>query len=110
VLVPQSEIGQNTAHLALDHGELFDKCASAIFRNRPRFSIFGVGDCSFSPWKVAISGFYKQLEFRVVAPQGGKAVMLDDTSYSPPLGSSFSSLVFWDAKRPITVVNRTPFL
>ena len=76
---------------------------------------------SFAPWKVAISGFYKRLEFRCVGPEYGKPVVLDDTCYFLPCESKedakvlyqilssrsatgfFESLIFWDSKRPITV-------
>jgi hypothetical protein len=69
---------------------------------------------------VAISGFYKKLEFIVVGPVMGRPVMLDDTSYflgfedegearlvgnllnSRPAREFLSSLIFWNAKRPIT--------
>lgn len=44
-----------------NHDEALSKRASSIYHNNPRFSIFGVGGYSFSPWKVAISGFYKRL-------------------------------------------------
>ena len=102
------------------HAELFDRRASSIYRNRPPFSIFGVGDYSFAPWKVAISGFSKKLEFVVVGPAGGRPVMLDDISYFLPcqteeqarlaaelLNSAaartfYGAFVFWDGKRPIT--------
>ena len=93
---------------------------SSIYRNRPRFSIFGVGDYSFAPWKVAISGLYKKLDFVVVPPYQDRPVVLDDTCYffpcqseqkcsalytlvsSQPAREFWSAFVFWDAKRPVT--------
>jgi hypothetical protein len=102
------------------NGALLDKRGSSIYRNRPRFSIFGVGEYSLSPWKVAISGLYKKLEFVKVPPLQGRPVVLDDTCYffscqserechvlhelvqSEPARGFWSALVFWDAKRPIT--------
>ena len=63
------------------YGALLDRRASSIYRNRPRFSIFGVGDYTFTCWKVAISGFYKQLNFAIIGPFAEKPVVLDDTSY-----------------------------
>jgi hypothetical protein len=104
----------------LDHAELLDRRASAVYAKRPRFSVFGVGPYAFAPWKVAISGFYKRLEFSVVGPVEGRPVVFDDTCYylacdseeearelAGRLGSEgvqalLRSLVFWDAKRPIT--------
>jgi hypothetical protein len=102
------------------HADLLNKRGSSIYRNRPPFSIFGVGDYTFAPWKVAISGFYKKLAFTTVGPIKGKPVVLDDTSYFLPcqtqaqaeylaslLNSStaqafYKAFVFWDMKRPIT--------
>jgi hypothetical protein len=93
---------------------------SAIYRKRPPFSIFGVGEYSFSPWKVAIAGLYKKLEFVVVPPFRGRPVVLDDTCYffpclseeecrvlhdlvqSEPAREFWSAFIFWDAKRPVT--------
>jgi hypothetical protein len=45
------------------------------------FSIFGIGDYSFKPYKVAISGLYKTFHFTLILPQENKPVMLDDTCY-----------------------------
>jgi hypothetical protein len=102
------------------HVALLEKRGSSIYRNRPPFSIFGVGEYSFAPWKVAISGFYKKLTFVKVGSVTGKPVVLDDTSYflpcqseeeavflaallnSPPAQAFYNAFVFWDAKRPIT--------
>ena len=33
---------------------------------------------TFEPWRVAISGFYKKLNFRVVGSFEGKPIVLDD--------------------------------
>jgi hypothetical protein len=105
----------------VEHAEILDRRASSIYKNRPRFSIFGVGDYSFTQWKVAISGLYKALDFKVLEPYRKKPVVLDDTSYFTPCDSEqeaqllsrlynsdlakdfFSAYVFWDEKRPITI-------
>lgn len=130
MLVPQKYVGEDTELIKRvapktwryleSHRGLFDKRASSIYRNRPRYSIFGVGDYSFSPWKVAISGFYKRLAFKVVEPFRDKAVVLDDTIYFLPCWSEaeaqfvarlltskpalefLESMIFWSDKRPIT--------
>lgn len=99
---------------------LLAKRGSSIYRNRPRFSIFGVGEYSFAPWKVAVSGLYKRLEFVPVAPFKDRPVVFDDTCYffpcqterechvlhelvqSKPAREFWSAFIFWDAKRPIT--------
>lgn len=131
MLVPQRFVGEDTnlierrapktwAYLE-SHSELLQRRASSIYRNRPKFSIFGVGEYSFSPWKVAISGFYKDMNFVAIGPASGKPVVLDDTCYFMPCQTQaeaaavagmlnsqiarefFSAFVFWDSKRPITV-------
>jgi SAM-dependent methyltransferase len=108
------------------HEAILDKRGSSIYRNRPRFSIFGVGPYSFSPWKVAISGLHKKLEFIIVPPFQDRPVVLDDTCYlfpcqseeecrtlerlvtSEPAREFWSAFIFWDSKRPITaqILNR----
>ncbi len=102
------------------HADKLDSRRSSIYRNRPRFGIFGIGAYSFAPWKVAISGLYNTFRFVVVSPEAGRPVMLDDTCYSIACGSKeeacliadllnsdacqrfLRSLVFPDSKRPIT--------
>lgn len=131
MLVTQRAVGDDTSVIRVlapktwaylqRQGELLDRRASSIYRNRARFSVFGVGDYTFAPWKVAISGFYKKLQFAIVGSYAGKPVVLDDTSYflacrsepeaqyiagllnSPATREFFSAYVFWDAKRPVTI-------
>ena len=43
--------------------------------------LFGIGDYSFKPFKVAISGLYKTFHFTLILPQDNKPVILDDTCY-----------------------------
>jgi len=131
MLVPQRSVREDTMRIRdvapktwkylETYGHLLDKRGSSIYKDRPRFSVFGVGEYSFAEWKVAISGFYKRLNFKVIGSHEGKPTVLDDTSYFIPcetkpeaehiasiLNSAeakafFESFVFWDAKRPITV-------
>ncbi len=94
MIVPQRSVGEDTARLAEDapktwaylqaHKAAFSRRASSIYRRRPPFSIFGVGDYSFAPWKVAISGLYKTISFTVVGPYHGRPFVLDDTCYFIP--------------------------
>jgi len=130
MVVPQRTMSDDPSHLRSDapktwnylteHAHLLDKRKSSIYKNRPPFSIFGVGPYTFAPWKVAISGLYKKLEFVQVSPFRGRPVVLDDTCYffpcksraecdllyelvmSDPAREFWSALIFWDAKRPIT--------
>ena len=131
MIVPQQQTGQATDPIAArapktwrylcDHATALDARVSSIYRNRPRFSIFGIGPYSFAPWKVAICSLYKKLEFSVIGPALGKPVVLDDISYhlsiptrqqadqiasilnSETARRFFNAFIFWDAKRAITV-------
>lgn len=129
VLVTQRVVGEDTGaikssapqtwnYLVAHSGQL-DARGSTIYKNGPRFSIFGVGDYAFRPWRIAICGLYKRLRFRLVSPIAGRQVMFDDTVYyisfdteiearqvlaaleSAPATAMLSSLIFWDEKRPI---------
>jgi len=130
VLVTQSKVGAETDSIAIhapltwrylsQYQAFFDRRKSSIYKGKPPFSIFGVGDYSFAPWKVAISGLYKKLAFCLISPHEGKPVMLDDTCYflacqsqseavllehllnSKVAQEFLSAFIFWDAKRPIT--------
>ena len=90
-IVTQKKVGQDTKYIKsefpktyeylIDHLSSFDARKSSIYNNKPSFSIFGIGDYSFKPYKVAISGLYKTFHFTLVLPQNEKPVMLDDTCY-----------------------------
>ncbi len=130
-IVTQRAIGEDTAPISQKapltwaylsrHAELLDKRGSSIYRGKPRFSVFGVGEYTFSPWKVAISGFYKRLQFAPVGPIDGRQVIFDDTVYflpcysaeeadfvtlllnSHPAQEFLTALIHWADKRPITI-------
>jgi len=130
VIVTQEKIGEDTSHLQkkypklykylTENIELFDKRKSSIYKDKPTFSIFGVGDYSFKPYKVAISGFYKRSRFSLILSDNSKPIMLDDTCYflgfddifeaifvwailsSDQVQQFLKSIVFIDAKRPYT--------
>lgn len=90
-IVTQKKVGQETKYIKTDypktyqylneHQENFSARKSSIYNNKPLFSIFGIGDYSFKPFKVAISGLYKTFHFTLILPQDNKPVMLDDTCY-----------------------------
>ncbi len=131
VLVTQRHTGDDTSEIERKapktwnylekHHSILDGRKSSIYKNRPRFSVFGIGSYSFAPWKVAISGLYKNISFVAAPPSGGKPVMVDDTCYSIPCQSQkeaelildlissitakafLNSLIFSDSKRPITI-------
>lgn len=103
------------------HADALDHRRSSIYQRRPRFSVFGIGDYTFSPWKVAVSGLYKNCQFQVLGRFRNKPIVVDDTCYSIPCSSEqearyvshllnselarrfLYSLIFIDAKRPITI-------
>ena len=90
-IVTQKRVGQETNYIQYDYPEtykylierkdIFNLRKSSIYNNKPIFSIFGVGDYSFKPYKVAISGLYKTCRFTLILPEDGKPIMLDDTCY-----------------------------
>ncbi|MBD3189083.1 MAG: SAM-dependent methyltransferase [Candidatus Heimdallarchaeota archaeon] len=130
MLVTQTKIGEKTASIKEKapktweylekYSDELNQRASTVYQNKPKYSIFGVGDYSFSLWKIGIAGLYKQLDFRLIKPFNGKPVVLDDTCYFLPANSLaeaiilhvlynhklavdfYKSFIFWDSKRPIT--------
>lgn len=138
-IVTQRFVGENTNQIKTlapltwkyleDHGTQLDARGSSIYAKNPRFSIFGVGDYAFKPWKIAICALYKKLEFRLIGPIEGKPVMFDDTVYFISFESRqeadvalaqlnsadacrlLRSMIFWDEKRPIktTILNAVDF-
>ncbi len=139
VIVTQKKAREETGHLEKelpktweylsDNIELFENRKSSIYRGAPPFSIFGVGDYSYSKFKVGVSGFYKQPLFSVLYSDDEKPVMTDDTSYficfdsydmayvamlllnSDKVQGFLTSIAFLDAKRPYTkkVLERIDF-
>lgn len=91
LVLPQTNISEDTSILKkrasktysylLSHAVHLDARKSIIYRNKPRFSVFGLGDYSFAPYKVVISSLYPDLIFSLVKPIAGKPVMVDDTCY-----------------------------
>ncbi|MCH7612765.1 MAG: hypothetical protein IIB45_05335 [Candidatus Marinimicrobia bacterium] len=90
-IVTQKKIGQQTDYIQkqypktynylMDNIDYFNNRKSSIYTGKPLFSIFGIGDYSFKPFKVAISGMYKSTTFSLVKPINNKPIMLDDTCY-----------------------------
>lgn len=139
VIVTQKKVREETGHLEHDvpktwkylndNIELFEDRKSSIYRGAPPFSMFGVGDYSYSKYKVGVSGFYKQPLFSVLFSDDEKPVMTDDTSYficfdnydmayvamlllnSAKVQGFLTSIAFLDAKRPYTkkVLERIDF-
>jgi hypothetical protein len=128
-IVTQKRIGQETSQILEKlpktkaylerHKNHFLQRKSSIYNGKPMYSIFGVGDYSFKPYKVAISGLYKQTKFTLVKPNG-TVLLLDDTCYfigfdtleeaqeiqnslnEQKIQEFIESFMFTDAKRAIT--------
>jgi hypothetical protein len=131
MIVTQKLVGEETKQISIlapktweyleSHAELLNKRGSVIYKNKPSYSVFGVGPYTFAPWKVAISGFYKKLQFVKICSVDGRPVVFDDTIYfvpcwseaeadfidailaSEPAQEFLKSMIYWDEKRPITV-------
>jgi len=129
VIVTQRKLGDDTNSLRntsprlweylCKHREHLDARKSSIYREQPPFAIFGIGEYSFAPYKIAICGLYKRLAFSLLRPVEGHPVMVDDTVYFLPCSTEeeaeqiiaaltsaraqefFGARIFWDAKRPI---------
>lgn len=130
VIVTQTSVGEDTTaikHFApktwlylKSHSDYFVNRKSSVYKNKPLFAIFGVGEYTFKKWKIAISSLYKRLNFCLVGPLHEKPVVFDDTvnflSFdskeeaafiyellsSEPALEFYNSMIFWDNKRPIT--------
>lgn len=130
VIVTQKRLSESTNQLRWTaprlwdyltaHSEMFERRKSSIYRNKPSFAMFGIGDYSFSLYKVGVSGLHKTPRFRPIGPVAGRPVMLDDTCYfvachspeqtvllsallnDPACLKLIRSMVFLDSKRPIT--------
>ncbi len=128
-IVTQRKIGQDTSYIKHElpktytylcsNESYFSSRKSSIYKGKPRFSIFGIGDYSFKLHKVAISGLYKKTIFSYVGPDQSKPIMLDDTCYfigfdtkaqakiaqfllnAPIVQSFLNAIVFSDSKRSI---------
>ncbi|MBR1792455.1 MAG: SAM-dependent methyltransferase [Bacteroidales bacterium] len=130
VIVPQKKIGENTELLQysapltynylLQHKNFFDQRKSSIYKKQYPFSIFGIGNYTFMPYKIVVSSLYKEPRFVLLSPINGKCVIPDDTCYlvgfdkyenahlvydlltDTPVRDFIQSVSFQDAKRIIT--------
>lgn len=130
VIVPQRKVGEDTSLLAVTHPLAyayltkyeveFQSRKSTIYKDKDKFSIFGVGDYSFRKYKIVVSSLYKTISFILISPFKEKPVLVDDTCYqldfndfeeakciydalnSNEINSLLHSLVFKDAKRVVT--------
>lgn len=130
IIVPQRKVGEDTSILKYTHPLAFSYLSkyenvflsrkSSIYKGKDRFSVFGIGDYSFKPYKIVVSSLYKDIKFILVSQFEGRPIMVDDTCYqldfntleeariifnalnSDEIHSLLQSLVFKDAKRVVT--------
>lgn len=130
VIITQQKPGEDTHYISEKYPKLwgylnsyiehYQKRKSIIYKNKPDFSIFGIGEYSFKPYKIAISGLYKSPHFSLLMPENNKSFMVDDSCYflsfdnvkyalialaalnSQKVKDFLDSIVFLDAKRPYT--------
>lgn len=129
VIVTQQKAKQDTNYIEQNYPNMwsylnkhiddFKKRKSIIYQKSGTFSMYGVGDYSFAPYKVGVSGFYKKPFFSLLISK--KPVMTDDTSYflsfnnyndaytmmillnCQTIQDYLTSIAFLDSKRPYTV-------
>lgn len=129
IVLTQHRTSDNTDNIRLsfpkayrylqEHSRFFEERKSSIYKNRPKFCLFGVGDYTFKKYRIAISGLYKQTRFSLISDIDNKQALLDDTTYltgfdnkdyalltlkllnSSIVQSFINSIVFEEAKRPI---------
>lgn len=131
LVTPQRRVGEDTASIARvaprtwsylqQHRHRFEARKSSIYAGKVPFALFGIGDYSFAPWKVAVSGLHRAPRFNLVGPVAGQPVLFDDTCYflsfaqenearvvaeilnAEPCRRFLAAMTFNDSKRPITV-------
>lgn len=130
IIVPQHKMGEDTSKLEYthpltyaylkNHEAYFLKRKSSIYVGKDKFSVFGIGDYSFKPYKIVVSSLYKTPKFILLVQSDDKPIMVDDTCYqldfenieeakhildaltSSEIQSLLQSLAFKDSKRVIT--------
>ena len=103
----------------VNHSAYLDNRKSSIYKDRPRFCMFGIGDYTFMKYKIVISSLYKQTRFSLATDIEGKTPVCDDTCYmlgfdnynialfilgilnSVYVQNFIKSVCFYDAKRVI---------
>ncbi len=130
IILTQTSLNQDTTYIKdkypktwsylNSYSEKLNGRKSQIYKNSNKFSIFGIGDYSFKPFKIGIAGLYKEPIFSLILPIDNKSIMLDDTCYQLAFErfemafftwillnfditkEFLNSIVFLDAKRPYT--------
>ena len=101
VIITQRKPNEETEHIKIEnpklwnylkkHESILSARKSSIYKNAPKFSIFGIGEYSFSKYKVAVSGFYKEPNFIMLKSE--KPIMLDNTCYYLSFNDEKSAMI-----------------
>lgn len=130
VIITQRHVNDDTNQLQYTHPktftylqrhiDYFNQRKSSIYKKNSPFCIFGIGEYTFKPYKILISGLYKSAKFTLIPPVNGKCIIPDDTCYMTGFDSLeeaqailqllncsvvnnfLCSISFTDAKRIIT--------
>ncbi len=130
IIITQHKLNEDTEYLKKTapktyaylcrHSAYFISRKSKIYQGRPQFSMFGIGDYTFMPYKIIIAGLYKNPIFRLYTSNQGKCFIPDDTCYylsfenlylaqnvlsilnSGAVSDFIKAISFFDSKRPIT--------
>jgi hypothetical protein len=91
VIITQHFINEDTSYIEKKYPKLYgylckneqliNNRKSSIYKGKNKFSVFGIGDYSFKPYKIAVSGLYKSPSFTLLLPENGRPLMADDTCY-----------------------------
>ena len=85
---PATDLGTRWPKLAAylaTQAPRFGARGSRIYKDKPEYMLFGVGPYTLAPFKVVISGFYKQPRFALLEPdRTGRPPLVDDTCYMLP--------------------------
>lgn len=114
-IVTQEKVGADTSYIQTDYPKIwtyltqnlenFQNRKSSIYKNKPNFSIFGIGKYSFAKYKIGVAGLYKNLNFALILPINDKSVMLDDTCYLIPFDQKTEAIITWTYLNRIEVKN-----
>lgn len=63
------------------HKDYFSKRKSSIYKGKQDYSVFGIGNYTFTPYKVGISSLYREPIFSTIGQQNDATTILDDTCY-----------------------------
>jgi hypothetical protein len=114
VIITQHHINEDTAFIEkkcpklygylCKNDQLINNRKSSIYKGKHRFSLFGIGEYSFKPYKIAVSGLYKSPSFTLLLPENDKPLMVDDTCYILGFEELSNAIFTWCILSDIKVI------